>query len=975
MSDNKDMCDVCKRTGLAVYPVRYAVVPKDVQVPDLGPFSGQHVTSISLTQSKYALRQMRQGYLYVFHERGARGRFYWEVYSVGMDGQLWKLPDPASARVAAPEKSCARGGHTTSRQLYFVIEQPHRCGTVWVAFSQSAWSEETVRRYGGQGADASALRAKRMQAIQPAAWMTSPTPGPHSVPLTATLLEQVVEYAPTVPVALGEPLYLPCLRKALSVSSGDKGAWRQQRLTLCSSQYEWTMRQGTAEQVQARAQASSFADASMSASCPPMMLALWDGIGLVHEINGFRNDAQGRFLNYCDEQALKINALQWIDQARQAVQAEAHRRATFDHSPAVAGSTGWYSPQAVAAQRAKAATADERQYWDDLDWLGRNGVPPSYQRQLTQFRSVPASSHYQDVMRDARGYVAAQPRVRQERAEHIAQDTETGTEKGWEKYAEKLAGDTPGQPTPKKLEVFRTLYERLQQAKQALLDQRTADVAAWLEAPLWLDTLEDYAPDSLEDGLRFQSAIYGGIVGLKAHPAGVKVLETLIGRLDPEQRNSLVWRMVAGNQTEGKQALKLALARAEADKHKLLDGVHEGYDSFAEAMEKVKKFAEVWQKMSALANQVRPLNKAEKLLKDHGVDQAIAEVGDLVFKRFAVTNSIGNFVGESIVKAIFMAKVRMQDADIRELVVKQAQVEPAMRRRFMDEYQAQRERGASSPEAFRLANEAVAATEGATLLRERWSRVRVTEGVGVVGLVGLIEVFALIKLCLKKDKEGKDIAELWGATFSVAGATAEIALKPLEALRLERGARILKLIGGYCGSVAAGVGAALDFIDGKENWKKQEYSIASLYALKSIGGVISSGAFLLTALSASAPFLERTATRILGREVIFARLGWIAQGIGDVTAEVAGKAVVSTSAERIAAMTVGRWLLILAGWEVQVAIIGIQLLIWLFSDNDLQKAIEESVFGIEAKYKTNPDAIKQDQAFKKAMEAVGFGGN
>ncbi|QBG94630.1 Fis family transcriptional regulator [Xanthomonas oryzae] len=817
-----------------------------------------------------------------------------------------------------------------------------------------------------------------MQAIQPAAWMTSPTPGPHSAPLTATLLEQVVEYAPTVPVALGEPLYLPCLRKALSVSSGDKGAWRQQRLTLCSSQYEWTMRQGTAEQVQARAQASSFADASMSASCPPMMLALWDGIGLVHEINGFRNDAQGRLLNYCDEQALKINALQWIDQARQAVQAEAHRRATFDHSPAVAGSTGWYSPQAVAAQRAKAATADERQYWDDLDWLGRNGVPPSYQRQLTQFRSVPASSHYQDVMRDARGYVAAQPRVRQERAEHIAQDTETGTEKGWEKYAEKLAGDTPGQPTPKKLEVFRTLYERLQQAKQALLDQRTADVAAWLEAPLWLDTLEDYAPDSLEDGLRFQSAIYGGIVGLKAHPAGVKVLETLIGRLDPEQRNSLVWRMVAGNQTEGKQALKLALARAEADKHKLLDGVHEGYDSFAEAMEKVKKFAEVWQKMSALANQVRPLNKAEKLLKDHGVDQAIAEVGDLVFKRFAVTNSIGNFVGESIVKAIFMAKVRMQDADIRELVVKQAQVEPAMRRRFMDEYQAQRERGASSPEAFRLANEAVAATEGATLLRERWSRVRVTEGVGVVGLVGLIEVFALIKLCLKKDKEGKDIAELWGAAFSVSAAIVEVALKPMEVLKLERGSRSLKMLGGYFGSVAAGIGTVLDGIDARENFKKGDVVVGSLYVLKVIAGIGVTGALVITSLSASAPLFERMAVKIIGSQIAFVRLGWIAQGISDAgarrAAAAAGEKAVAVSAERVGAMALGRWLLILASWEIQIIIISLQVLIWYFSDDELQKSIEESVFGIDAKCKSQNELTKQDAAFGKAMESVGFSG-
>ena len=29
-------------------------------------------------------------------------------------------------------------------------------------------------------------------------------------------------------------------------------------------------------------------------SHPPMLLALWDGIGITHELNGYRNEAAGR---------------------------------------------------------------------------------------------------------------------------------------------------------------------------------------------------------------------------------------------------------------------------------------------------------------------------------------------------------------------------------------------------------------------------------------------------------------------------------------------------------------------------------------------------------------------------------------------------------------------------------------------------------------------------------------------------------
>lgn len=75
MAGSDDRCDVCKLQGLAVYPSRYAVVPKTFDAPALGPFDDKSVTGVALTQSKYGLRQLREGFVYLLYESGPRGRF------------------------------------------------------------------------------------------------------------------------------------------------------------------------------------------------------------------------------------------------------------------------------------------------------------------------------------------------------------------------------------------------------------------------------------------------------------------------------------------------------------------------------------------------------------------------------------------------------------------------------------------------------------------------------------------------------------------------------------------------------------------------------------------------------------------------------------------------------------------------------------------------------------------------------------
>lgn len=135
-------------------------------------------------------------------------------------------------------------------------------------------------------------------------------------------------------------------------------------------------------------------------------------------------------------------------------------------------------------------------------------------------------------------------------------------------------------------------------------------------------------------------------------------------------------------------------------------------------------------------------------------------------------------------------------------------------------------------------------------------------------------------------------------------------------------------------------------------------------------------AFGLTALSSSAPFFERIASNVTGRKIRIVVLDRVGQGIVDAAARkaaiAAGQEAAAVAAERAGAMVVGRVLLFMASWEIQVAVIAIQVVIWALSNDDLQNAMLDSVFGMERKHKVVADLKRQDEAFDKALVAVGF---
>jgi hypothetical protein len=80
MSVAPGSCNQCKATGLPILPVRYTVVPKEVN-PGLPSWaSGDRVKSVDVgTDFKYAMRTMRTGFIYLFYEKHARGKKYWSA--------------------------------------------------------------------------------------------------------------------------------------------------------------------------------------------------------------------------------------------------------------------------------------------------------------------------------------------------------------------------------------------------------------------------------------------------------------------------------------------------------------------------------------------------------------------------------------------------------------------------------------------------------------------------------------------------------------------------------------------------------------------------------------------------------------------------------------------------------------------------------------------------------------------------------
>ena len=222
-------CNMCKKKGLPILPVRYSAFADTKAhsasgaVRLMGGKFGDGVMSVPLKKAKYTLRTLRYGYVYVFYPKTGR----WQAYAATVEGNLYEFPlDMNIDRSREQPFNCKQAGHAQLAQC-ITIEDAPKAGVVYIAFSDERWTKKVRDAY---ASNFMGCRDKRMQKFDAAGWFNGSTQQPHAESVThvADLLN---EYKGSAPDALATACFTyhnragqgPDLKKAMDSITPDKG--------------------------------------------------------------------------------------------------------------------------------------------------------------------------------------------------------------------------------------------------------------------------------------------------------------------------------------------------------------------------------------------------------------------------------------------------------------------------------------------------------------------------------------------------------------------------------------------------------------------------------------------------------------------------------------------------------------------------------------------------------------------------------
>ena len=222
-------CNMCKKKGLPILPVRYSAFA-DTKAHSasgvmrlMGGKFGDGVTNIALKKAKYALRTLRYGYVYVFYPKTGR----WQVYAVTAEGNLYEFPPDLNIdRKLEQPFHCQQKGHAQLAQC-ITIEDAQKAGVVYIAFSEERWTKKVRDAY---ASNFMGCRDKRMQKFDAAGWFNGSTQQPHAESVTH-VADLLSEYKGSPSDALTTACFVyhdragqgPALKKAMDSITPDKG--------------------------------------------------------------------------------------------------------------------------------------------------------------------------------------------------------------------------------------------------------------------------------------------------------------------------------------------------------------------------------------------------------------------------------------------------------------------------------------------------------------------------------------------------------------------------------------------------------------------------------------------------------------------------------------------------------------------------------------------------------------------------------
>jgi hypothetical protein len=946
-------CANCNTTGLPILPVRYTVVPAALNPTFPNGITGKRVKDVALDpkQYQYALRTLRGGFVYLFYAKGPRGSNYWEAYSVAPAGKLFKQID-ALAPIPRADASCSSQGHISARPSYICIEQPEKCGTVWIAFSEHKWSAETIKEYAGN----KALREKRMQAIEPAAWINGPA-HEHAAEATQANLEKVLEYIPGLDASALSP-------NVPAAVSKEDGSYSPHELTRQSTRYPVFMRNDAAgktteckETIKLMHYSGKRSDGK---SHPPMILALWDAVGITHELNGYRNEAAGRIDQYGKERELEVTTLSAIEGVRKALEDSAVAdQGALQTNTARSRSAGW-TAQDAQERRNRAQKLPEPQRTRELalvtqlDQDAKDGIP-SYlsakREHANQLKEPQRSIEMAKVDQEIKQFAA-------KRNATGVQNIDDARAQAWPKYEEKLDKTL--------FDPFKKNYDYFLEAADKIIDARTVELIKWLESPLFIDTIEDCHTTNIADGIEFENKIGTAVFGISSTKSGAKKIEEWIKQGKASEKSNLVWRAMALNQQAGIQEVDAALAHAKTTDIVLTS------QSWAAATASVKwnKLADLYKKSQALSNtniRAAAPNSGIKPFNTFHIDSFFITIGDKVLGN-SFAKKVDSVVSEKVMQTLFLLRAGGHVDDVLDLVETQAKLESIERAALMNRLRTAQAfanvmedgSGKLRPNAEVLgkkweklaANADKAASDG---------RLNAAKDARIALVVALFEAFNLAKCGYDAGvkRDGKALVVLTSSVMATVSAGLDVYTNVVKGTLEEASMTFqkLKFLGGALSAGASFFSAGVAFMDYQKASSDGHKNLARLYLTNSIltfsGGI----AGVLTTLTYCGPYLANVATK---------------QGL-----RAGANAAARAAAARAAAALAVRWAMYRAafmalGLGLNLIALGIQLAIWRYTNNELQDWCEKCVFGIKRK-EGSKNIEQQMNDYFKATYAIGVG--
>ena len=948
------LCNDCNATGLPILPVRYCPVPASVTPGVPGWASADRIASVPLgAEFHYALRVLRAGYVYLFYSKNQVGSNKWECYMVTGDGVLYKQPDPLMA-VSQPEqvaRACARQGHSDARLRHLVIERPDKCGKTWMAFSEHKWSAETIKEYTKN----EKLRDSRMQTLYPAKMMTGAKHS-HGTPASAAALQGVLEYAAASP-----DVTLPYDAKVVGGFSREDGSFDAARVEKASTLYPWSLRQGHADaDFKAMQQRATKADGSHGT---PHVLALWDAIGIVHELNGYRNDAAGWVKIYGVERSLQLDAANNLDGLRKALEARAVGIQKGSQDEKFNNAANWYVPEEAKQRRLNAQKLPEPQRTRQLEvcdivdeWAQRKLPMLGFEGRLNQASLLDEPKRSQEIAK----VKADADRFLKSRAKNYDANLRYEEKEAWPKYESRIERAA--------LDLFQKNNDKLSKSINALIDRRTEAVIAWLESSLFIDTLEDFHPSNIKDGVEFEDKVSNAIFGIGSSPNGARKLTEWVAQADASIKKNLLWRAVALNQEIGIASLSNALK--DAEKHRAEQTLSKGLTWTGYTAKFLKGFADTYKKAqsvfdavekaatgtsAAFGAKINPINM-------RGTDKLMIGLGDKVFRYFAV-DKLGDYAAEKVIQHIFSIRALVDPLDSERLVQAQAAGEQLSREQTLKRVRTTRNfMRLDTPELRTAQTEALA---------EAWKTFK-SSGDSKVGIalkdsrlalvVALIEGVNFAKLIADCKMKGdtKSYFSLLASGMSITSALFDVAATVTKNLPAKESANLpglgaeswtyqsLKGWGGALSGTASFIGGVLDFMDAKKNRDSGYRDLYYLCNIKGLAGVSSGAITLAVTFTYAAPLV----TRLTGQ----AAAGAAIEAVGARAAALIGL--------RILGMAAGGW--------ITVGTLTIQVAIWMLTPDALEKWADHTAFGKKRKSGGYLTAKEQEQGLANALQEMGL---